>query len=293
MDDPNGNPKEKQSIFSKLFKRNEDNDSNHVEEEILSMVNEGHESGVLESSEATMISNIFEFVDKEAEEICTKRNDIESISKETNLIEALNIMLNSSFSRYPVYDDNIDHIIGILYLKDAARVHSKDEDFDGPIFKIPGLIRNAMFIPETMNIDDLFKSMQSQKTQMAIVVDEYGQTTGIVTMEDILEEIVGNILDEYDVEKKKIHKRRGRKEEYVIDGQTPLEEIQQDLDINFEEGPYETLNGFMISRLDRLPEKNEKFVTECDGYTFEILAVENRMVTKVSVKKIIEKDEEK
>lgn len=293
MDDLNGNPKEKQGFFSKFLKKSDENTSSHVEEEILSIINEGQESGALESSEASMISNIFEFVDKEAGEICTKRNDIESISKETNLIEALNIMLNSSFSRYPVYDDNIDHIIGILYLKDAARVHSKDEDFDGPIYKIQGLIRNAMFIPETMNIDDLFKSMQSQKTQMAIVVDEYGQTTGIVTMEDILEEIVGNIMDEYDVEKKKIHKRRGQKEEYVIDGQTPIDEIEQNLNIEIEEGPYETLNGFMISRLDRLPEKNEKFVTECNGYTFEILAVENRMVTKVSVKKIIEKEEEK
>lgn len=292
MEEQTGNSRERKSLFDRIKKKKSIDEANEVEKEILSMVNEGHESGVLEASEAAMISNIFEFVDKEAGDISTKRNDIQGISKETNLIEALNIMLNSSYSRYPVYDDNIDDIAGILYLKDAARVHAKDEDFDSPISKVNGLIRNAMFIPETMNIDDLFKTMQSQKTQMAIVVDEYGQTTGIVTMEDILEEIVGNIMDEYDVEKNTIRKRRGRKEEYVIDGCTAIDEIEEDLGIKIEEGPYETLNGFMISRLDRLPEKGDKFITECNGYSFEILAVENRMISKVSVKKVQKKEED-
>lgn len=284
--------RDKIPLRERLFGKKNKDQAEHVEEEILSMVNEGHESGALETSEATMISNIFEFVDKEVSDICTKRNDIQSIKSDTGLIDALNIMLNSSFSRYPVYSENIDHIVGILYLKDTARVHAKNEDFDAPISKVPNLIRDALMIPETMNINDLFKTMQSQKIQMAIVVDEYGQTTGIVTMEDILEEIVGNIMDEYDIEKKSIHKKRGNKEEYIIDGYTTVEDIKKNLGIEIEEGPYETLNGFMISRLDRLPEKNEKFVTECNGYSFEILKVENRMVSKVTVKKIPQKEEE-
>lgn len=282
MDDTSGAAKEKQNFFGRIFKKN---DEENVEQEILSMVSAGHENGVLESSEAKMINNIFEFVDKEASDICTNRNDIDALDKNTLLVDALNHMLKSSYSRYPVYDENIDHIIGILYLKDTCRVHAKNEELNEPISEVAGLIRKAMFIPETMNINDLFKTMQSDKTQMAVVLDEYGQTTGIVTMEDILEEIVGNIMDEYDVEKNSIRKRRGKEEEYIIDGQTSIEEINKNLGINIEEGEYQTLNGFMISRMDRLPEKNERFKTECDGYVFEILSVENRMVKKVAVKK--------
>ena len=285
MDTQSGDSKEKKKFFNRFFKKSDDDKAEAVEQEILSMVNEGHENGALESSEATMISNIFQFVDKEASDICTKRNDIDAISYDSGMLESLNHMLNSSFSRYPVYEDNIDHIVGILYLKDTCRIHAKDEHFDAKLSEIDNLVRKAMFIPETMNINDLFKTMQSKKNQLAVVVDEYGQTTGIVTMEDILEEIVGNIMDEYDVEQKRIRKRKGKAEEYIIDGSTSLEEIEEDLNIKIDKGEYETLNGFMISRLDRLPEKNEKFVTECDGCTFEILSVENRMVKKVTRKK--------
>ncbi|MBO7334235.1 MAG: HlyC/CorC family transporter [Lachnospiraceae bacterium] len=292
MDTQSGDSKEKKKFFNRFFKKSDDDKAEAVEQEILSMVNEGHENGALESSEATMISNIFQFVDKEASDICTKRNDIDAISYDSGMLESLNHMLNSSFSRYPVYEDNIDHIVGILYLKDTCRIHAKDEHFDAKLSEIDNLVRKAMFIPETMNINDLFKTMQSKKNQLAVVVDEYGQTTGIVTMEDILEEIVGNIMDEYDVEQKRIRKRKGKAEEYIIDGSTSLEEIEEDLNIKIDKGEYETLNGFMISRLDRLPEKNEKFVTECDGCTFEILSVENRMVKKVIVRKNNKKEEE-
>ena len=147
-----------------------------------------------------------------------------------------------------------------------------------------------MVVLETTNIDDLFKSMQSKKTQMAIVVDEYGQTVGLVSMEDILEEIVGNIMDEYDVDEK--HIRGKGKDSYIIDGLTPLSEVEETLGIKFDTEDFETLNGFMISRLDRLPEKKEVFTTNYCGYDFSILKVENRMITKVSVKKAIE-DKEK
>lgn len=283
MEDSTGSVREKPGFFERFFKKN---DEDSVEKEILSMVNEGHESGALETSEATMINNIFEFVDKEASDICTKRNDIDSIDKNTYITDALNHVLNSSYSRYPVYDETIDNVIGILYLKDLCRVHAKNEDLNVPIIEVNGLIRKAMFIPETMNINDLFKTMQSEKTQLAVVLDEYGQTTGIVSMEDILEEIVGNIFDEYDVEKTGIRRKRGKAGEYVIDGQTPIDEISEKLSIKFDEGEYKTLNGFMISKMDRLPEKNDHFVTECGGYSFEILSVENRMVKKVGVKKI-------
>lgn len=262
-----------------------------TEDEIISMVNEGHEQGVLETSEATMINNIFDFGDKEAGEIMTNRSNIVSIDKNTSLTEAINFMLANNNSRYPVFDENLDHVIGILYLKDAMRLHSKDESFDKPIGEIKNLIRKALVVLETTNIDDLFKVMQSKKTQMAIVVDEYGQTVGLISMEDILEEIVGNIMDEYDVDEKHI---RGRgKDEYIIDGFTPLSEVEDTLGIKFDVEDFETLNGFMISKLDRIPDKKEDFSIEYCGYVFSILKVENRMVSKVSVKKIeVKKDEE-
>lgn len=261
-----------------------------LEDEIISMVNEGHEQGVLETSEAAMINNIIEFVDKEASEIMTNRSNILAIDKNTSLIEALNFMLENNNSRYPVYDENLDHIIGILYLKDAMRFHAKDENLDKPVFEIKGLVRKAMFIPETMNINDLFKTMQSKKTQLAIVIDEYGQTAGLIAMEDILEEIVGNIMDEYDVEEK--HIRKKGQDFYIIDGFTALSDIERALDIKFDVEDFETLNGFMISRLDRLPLKNEKFTTRVGDFDFSISEVENRMITKVSVKKNILKEEE-
>ena len=260
------------------------------ESEIIDLVNEGHEQGVIETSEATMINNIIEFADKEAGEIMTNRSNIIAIEKNTNFLDALNFMLSNNNSRYPVFDENLDKVIGILYLKDAMRFHAKDESLNQPIVEIKGLIRKAMFIPETMNIDDLFKAMQSKKTQMAIVIDEYGQTVGLIAMEDILEEIVGNIMDEYDVEEK--HIRKTGKDSYVIDGFTSLTEIEKIIPVNFETEDFETLNGFMISKLDRLPQKNEDFITELCGYSFAVLKVENRMISKVSVKKIHSTKEE-
>lgn len=285
MEDISDSPKEK-SRLRDFFLHKKIEDGEMVEQEILSMVNEGHENGVLESSEAKMINNIFEFGDKEASDICTKRNDIDSLDNKMLLSCALKHMLDSSYSRYPVYEDTIDQIVGILYLKDACRVHAANEELDKPIGEIGGLIRKAMIIPETMNIDDLFKTMQQEKTQMAVVIDEYGQTTGLVSMEDILEEIVGNIMDEYDVEKKHIRKKRGTSEEYIVDGSTLIEDMENTMNISIEKGEYETLNGFMISQMDRLPEKDEKFSTICNGYEYKILSVDNRMVTKVSVRKI-------
>ncbi|MCQ2523978.1 MAG: hemolysin family protein [Lachnospiraceae bacterium] len=271
-------------------KDNKKTESEVIENEIISMVNEGHEQGVLETTEAAMINNIFDFIDKEAGDIMTNRTNIVALDKDTTLKDSLQFMLSQSYSRYPVYEESLDHIVGILYLKDAMRFHAKDETIDPPICEIKNLLRKPMIIPETMNIDDLFKRMQSRKTQMAIVIDEYGQTVGLVAMEDILEEIVGNIMDEYDVEERHIYKRG--KGGFMIDGSTPLTEIEEKLGISFEVTEFETLNGYMISKLERLPLKDDKFKTEVDGYEFEITAVENRMVTKVSVKKINKKEED-
>ena len=263
----------------------EDDLADVTEEEIISMVNEGHEQGVLLATEAEMITNIFEFGDKEAHDIMTHRNHIVAVEGDMPLKEAMAFMLDANNSRFPVYDENIDHIIGILHLRDAMRFHASKEDSNLPVKEMEGLLREAVFIPETKNIDALFQMMQSSKTQMVIVVDEYGQTSGLIAMEDILEEIVGNILDEYDEDEEYIE-ATDNADEYIIEGKTPLEELEERFHIFFKEEEFETLNGFMISKLDKIPEENEDFVIDVGDYNFKILSVENKMIQSVLVTKI-------
>ncbi len=257
-----------------------------TEEEIINMVNEGHEQGVIQASEAEMISNIFEFGDKEAQDIMTNRKSIVAIDADMTLKDAITFMMEGNNSRYPVYEENIDHIIGILHLKDALRYHADAGNYGTPLKNLEGLMREPVFIPRTRNIDELFREMQAGKQQMVVVVDEYGQTDGLVAMEDILEEIVGNILDEYDEISEHIEEKGN--DEYVMEGMTPLEELEERFGISFEDETFETLNGFLISRLDRIPEPDEQFDVDYCGYNFKILAVENKMIQSVLVTKLPE-----
>lgn len=273
------------NVFLRLLGfRNSDEQNEVTEEEIISMVNEGHELGVLEAGEVEMITNIFEFGDKEASDIMTHRNNITAIDSQMPFKEALNFMLKESNSRYPVFEENLDHIVGVLYLKDAMRIHTSDESLNQAVGTIEGLIREAVFVPETKNIDDLFRSMQSEKNQMVIVMDEYGQTSGLVTMEDILEEIVGNIMDEYDPEENHIEEKG--ENEYVIEGMTRLEDLEERFGMNFGDTEFETLNGFIISKLDRIPEEGEETEIEIDGYNFKIVKVEKNVIQSVLVTKV-------
>lgn len=261
-----------------------------TEEEIISMVNEGHEQGLIQASEAEMISNIFEFGDKEAQDIMTHRKNVVAIDADTSLKDAISFMLEGKNSRYPVYEENIDHIVGILHLKDAMRFHGSVDKQDIPLRELEGLMREPVFVPKTKNIDELFREMQAGKLQMVIVVDEYGQTDGLVAMEDILEEIVGNILDEYDVESEYIEEKGN--DEYIIEGKTPLEELEERFEISFDDEEFETLNGFLISRLDKIPEPDEQFDVDYKGYNFKIFSVDNKMIQSVLVTKLPEEQEE-
>ncbi len=256
---------------------------NVTEEDIRSMVNEGHEQGILEAGEAEMITNIFELDDKTAEDVMTHRKSLVALDGALTLREALDFILKEGKnSRYPVYREEIDDIIGILHMRDAVVFFEKDDYKDMPLAEIPQLLREAHFIPETRNLDNLFREMQSQKIHMEIVVDEYGQTVGIVTMEDILEEIVGNIMDEYDVEENFITAEESGS--FLMNGMTPLEQAEEVLGITFEkedEELYDTINGFLISKLGRIPAEGENPVVSCLGYEFQILNVENKTIRLV------------
>lgn len=277
------------SIVLRLFGIRMEEDADDVtEEEIISMVNEGHEQGVLQASEAEMITNIFEFGDKEAKDIMIPRKNIVAVDAQMPLRDAVTFMLENSNSRYPVYEENIDHIIGILHMKDALRMQAamrlnrEDERLNLPVKEMDGLIREARFIPETRNIDVLFQSMQSQKVQMVIVVDEYGQTMGLIAMEDILEEIVGNIMDEYDEDMSYIQEKGA--DRYEIDGMTRLEELEERFGISFEEEEFDTLNGFLMSKMDKIPEESDEgFEATVDGFDFKVLSVQNKMIKTVQV----------
>ncbi|MCR5032689.1 MAG: hemolysin family protein [Lachnospiraceae bacterium] len=260
-----------------------------TEEDIISLVKEGHEQGVIEESEAMMINNIFEFGDKEAKDIMTHRNKIVALDAQMTLSDAVTEMLNGSNSRYPVYEDSIDHIVGILHMKDAMRMNRISTNRSLTLKEIPGLLRRAVFIAETRKLDSLFTMMQATKGQMVVVIDEYGQTSGIVAMEDILEEIVGNIMDEYDEEAS--IERSGR-DQYVIDGMTKLEELEERFHIDFREEEYDTLNGYMIARMDRIPKEGDTFSVQVGDYLFSIESVSDKHIDKVLVKKCEDKKQE-
>lgn len=264
--------------------RDEEDNSDVIEQEIIDMVNEGHEQGFIEANEAEMIHKIFEYGEKEAQDIMTNRSNIVAIDVAMPLEDALQFMLEEKYSRYPVIDETIDHIVGIIYLKDTMRFYNAGAPKEESIGNVEGLLRKAEYTPLTRNIDDLFETLQSKKLQMAIVVDEYGQTAGLVTLEDILEEIVGKIQDEYDEDEAFIEEKSN--DAYVMEGMTPLRDIEEQLEIEFGDTMFETLNGFMIGEMDHIPEQDEDFECQYKGYSFKVLSIENMRVQSVLVQKL-------
>ena len=265
-----------------------DDDENVTEEEIISIVNEGQEQGILEEQEAEMISNIIELDEKDASEIMTHRTNIVAIDGNQTLSDIAEFIINEVNSRFPVYDGDIDNIIGIVHIRDIFTCYYKGKMNDKPVKELESLMRKPKFIPETRNIDVLFNEMQKEKNHMVIVVDEYGQTAGILTMEDILEEIVGNIFDEYDEEDTNIV--REDEKTYVIRGATPLSDIEDELEISFDEEDYDTLNGYLISKLDRIPSEDDEIVIETEDCRYDVLAIEGKMISLVRVT-LLEKQE--
>ncbi|MEF9941377.1 MAG: hemolysin family protein [Lachnospiraceae bacterium] len=270
-------------MFSGNMEEQED-----VAEEIISMVDEGHEQGVFVSNEAEMIRNIFEYGDKNVKDIMTHRKNIIAIDSNQTLEEALTFILEENYSRFPVYEGDIDTITGILYLRDVTKCYLDTSLRSKTIQELKEYLRPVSFVPETKSIDKLFKEMQSEKNHMAVVLDEYGQTSGIVAMEDILEEIVGNILDEYDEDENFIVQQQ--EHTYLVNGMTELEDLEDILEIVFDEEDCETLNGFLIHCLDRIPNEDETCMIEYKGYHFQVLTIDNNMIESVQITKDDERE---
>lgn len=282
-----------EGLFSSLFRKlagKGKHDEDVTEEGIMDMVNEGHEQGVLKENEAEMINNIFEFSEKQAQDVMTHRKSIVAIDGQSTVQEAYDLAMEENFSRYPVYDGDIDNIIGIFHLRDLFKVYVDESQRSKKLVEVKDKVMFEPYcIPETRNISPLFKEMQSKKVHIAVVVDEYGQTAGIITMEDILEEIVGNILDEYDDEEELVIRQQDGS--YIMSGQTTLEDIEEIFDIEFQCDDIDTLNGYLIYKLGKIPDNDEQFETQYQGYSFRILDVENKMINKVLVRKLPEESE--
>lgn len=249
-----------------------------TEEEIRMMVDAGEEKGVIEDVQKEMINNIFEFDDIDAGDIMTHRTDMVAIEVDDPLEDVIQLTIEEGRSRIPVYEEDLDNIIGVIYVKDLLPYvgHQLPKETT-----LRSLMREAFYVPESKRCGDLFKEMTETHTQMAIVVDEYGGTAGLVTIEDLLESIVGNIQDEYDDEEEEISKIN--ENTFTIDGTTSIDEVDELVGVTIPEGDYDTLAGFLISNLGFLPKDGEMNEVEYENLHFTILNVEDRRIGKVKV----------
>lgn len=262
------------NIVSKLFGVTGEEEDNVTEEEIRMMVDVGEEKGTIEEEEKEMINNVFEFNDKFVSEIMVPRNKIFALDIDMTIAEVIEkLSEDMRYSRIPVYDENMDNIKGIIYIKDLL-ISNKNKNS-----KIKSLVKEAYFVSETKRVNELFQELRKDKKQIAIVLDEYGGTAGMVTMEDILEEIVGEIYDEYDKETDKFKKIDNNT--FLFDASIALYDIEKFLDIDIDEEDVDTLGGYLIKKLDRIPKDGEKPIVETEKVTYKIEKVKDRKILKV------------
>ena len=256
-----------------------------TEEELRLLVTVGEEEGVLEEEETEMIHSIFEFADTTVREVMVPRIDMVTLSSEATVTQAVDLALQGGFSRIPVYEDTIgvDEIIGILYTKDMLRQLREGHDSH----PIRNLLRSAYYVPETKKLDDLLREIRQNRVHMAIVVDEYGSVAGLVTIEDLMEEIVGDIQDEYDHEE--ILYEKVNENEYVINAKMSIYDFNELMDTKLTDTDYETLGGFVYSQLDKIPGIGDTI--SYNNMTFTVLATRGRRILKIRVERKQEEEQ--
>ena len=255
---------------------------NATEEEIRMLVDAGSESGDIDEDEMEMINNVFEFDDKTAEDICTHRTDIVAVDADSDHKDIIPMLMEMKYSRLPVYEESLDNIIGILHLKDFMRylLQNNIDVNDAGEIDFRALARNAHFVPTSKRSDELFTEMKRNKVHMSIVVDEYGGTVGLVSMEDLIEEVMGNIFDEYDDEEVPEIQALDSNT-YEIMGTTDLEDVAKKLDIALPVDEYDTISGFLIGQLGRIPDEGETPEVEFDTVLFKVKLVEEKRIAIV------------
>lgn len=246
-----------------------------TEEELKTMVNVSHEEGVLEMEEREIINNVFQFGDMQAKEAMIQRLDMVAVNIEDSYDEIIELFKNEKLSRLPVYQDSIDDIVGILNIKDI--IFLSDEEIEH--FNIKDYVREAFFTYEFKKITQLLEEMKKEKSQMAIVVDEYGGTAGLLTIEDLVEVIVGDIDDEYDEEEEEIVKISDN--EYLVEGSTRISDVNEKLGINFESDEFDSIGGFIIGYLKRIPEENE--LIEVGNVKFSVESIDKNRINQIRI----------
>ncbi len=257
-------------------------DNSVTEEEIILMVGAGEENGAIEEHEKDMIENILEFNDISVSEIMTHRTDICAIENTASIEDVIKLAVEEGFSRIPVYQNDIDAIVGICYVKDLLPYIGK---FVPESITLTDIIRPAYFIPESKKCNQLFAELKERKLQIAVIIDEYGGTYGLITLEDLLESIVGNIQDEYDNEEEEIKKLSDY--EFTVDGSTSINEVSDLAGFDLPEGDYDTIAGFITEKLGRILKDNEHPVIVTEGLEFKVLEVEDQRITRLNVKKLV------
>jgi CBS domain containing-hemolysin-like protein len=248
----------------------------HTEEEIRILVNESHQSGFIDQTEMALLDSIFEFSDRIAREIMIPRVEMVTIDVNEPQDEILKIVQEEQLTRYPVSDGDKDHIIGFVHIKDIYLKRTRNERYT-----IGDLVRKVIFVPEAMEISTVLKQMQKQRTQIAIVVDEYGGTAGLVTLEDIIEELVGEIHDEFDLEE--LPPIQKVNDAYSVEGLVLVEEINDLLGTNIDDENIETIGGWMYSLLQKQPEVGDS--VEIGGYTFTIEVLDDNRIERIKIQK--------
>ena len=247
-----------------------------TEEEIRTIVDESQESGAIEDEEREMIHNVFDFGDSLAKEVMIPRIDMTFVEADASFKELIDIYRENKYTRLPVYEDSTDHVIGIINMKDVILV----DDIES--FSIRDIIREPFFTYEHKNTADLFVEMRKSSIPLAIVLDEYGVTAGMITLEDLLEEIVGEIRDEYDSDEEDAIVRLSEYE-YMVLGSTNLDDVNDELELDFESDDYDTIGGYCLQLLDHVPEEKETLFTE-DGVVLKIIEVDKNRIERVYIR---------
>ena len=257
-----------------------DTEETVTEEEILMMVDAGEEKGVIDEDAKDMISNIFDFSDSTVSEIMTHRTEVGAVEDTASIADVVALSRKEGYSRIPVFHDDLDSILGIVYVKDLLKYVGAPVDAE---VKLTDLMRPAYFVPESKLCADLFSEMTAHRLQIAVVVDEYGGTEGIVTMEDLLESIVGNMQDEYDREEEEIHRVGDNR--YSVDGTASVEEISDLTGVELPEGDYDTIAGLMTDQLDRIPKPNEHPHVKVKNLTLTVAEMDDRRIARITIEK--------
>ena len=274
------------NTISKLFGVSENEEEIVTEEDIRDMVDAGEEDGTIEEQEKEMINNVFEFNDKVASEVMKHRTEVFGMEINSDIGEMLDKLDEYKYSRVPIYEDTIDNIKGVLYVKDLFKYIRSNKKI-----KVKDMLRKAYFVSENKPINQVFKELQVNKVQLAIVVDEYGGTAGIITMEDIIEELVGNILDEYDDDE--IEYEILDDNTFRINGNMSIHDFEKIVKITIPEGDYDTISGYLIEQLGRIPKDKEKPVIETENATYKIEKYKDQRIYLIKVCKNNPKTEEK